>query len=98
MGGIYTPSHRKLAVGRRVPGYSRYMFGYSGHRGLETPVLEKLRMSNCYPETPGVCPDTPDHYVRTFQTVNRTVRIDMDFHKKAVFSGRFDSHGFCRFS
>jgi hypothetical protein len=70
----------------------------SGHRGLETPVPEKLWMSNSYPETPGDCPNTRDHNVRIFRTVNRTVRINMDFHKKAVFSGRFDSHGFCRFS
>jgi hypothetical protein len=74
------------------------MSGYSGHRGPETPVPEKLRMSNSYPETPGDYPDTPDHNVRTFRTVKRTVRINMDFHKKAVFSGRFDSYGFCRFS
>jgi hypothetical protein len=93
MRGIYTPSHKKLTVGWRVPGCSGYMFGYSGHRDPETPVPD--RMSNSDPETPGYCPDTPDHNVRT---LNRTVRINMDFHKKAVFSGRFDSHGFCRFS
>jgi hypothetical protein len=74
------------------------MSGYSEYKGPETPVSEKLRMCNIYPETPGECPDTPDHNVRTFGTVNRTVRINMDFHKNAVFSGRFDSHGFCRFS
>jgi hypothetical protein len=45
-GGIYTPTHRKLAVGRRVPGYSGYISGYSGHRDPETPVPDKLRMSN----------------------------------------------------
>jgi hypothetical protein len=55
-------------------------------------------MSNSYAETPGDCPDTLDHNIWTFRTVNWTVRINMDFHKKAVFSGRFDSHGFCRFS
>jgi hypothetical protein len=71
------------------------MSGYSGHRDSETPVPDKLRMSNSYPETPGDCPDTPDHNVRT---LNQTVRINMDFHKKTVFSGRFDSHGFCGFS
>jgi hypothetical protein len=74
------------------------MSGYSGHRGLETPVPDKLWMSNSYPETLGDCLDTPDHNVRTFWTVNRTVRINLDFHKKAIFSGRLDSHGFCRFS
>jgi hypothetical protein len=66
-------------------------------RGPETLVLEKLQMSNSYPETPGYCPDTPDHNVRIFRTLYRTFRINMDFHKKAIFSGRFDSHGFCRF-
>jgi hypothetical protein len=55
-------------------------------------------MSNTYPETPGDCPDTPDHNIRTFRTLNRRVRINMDFHKKAVFSGKFDSPSFCRFS
>jgi hypothetical protein len=35
------------------------MSGYSEHWGPETLVLEKLRMGNSYPETPGVCPDTP---------------------------------------
>jgi hypothetical protein len=84
-GGIYTLSHRKLAVGRRVSGYSGYMSGYSGHRDPETPVPDKLRMSSSYPETPGDCPDTPDHNVRTFRILNRTVWINMDFHKKAVF-------------
>jgi hypothetical protein len=74
------------------------MSGYSGYRGAETPVPEKLRMSNSYPETPGYCTDTPDHNVRIFRIMNQTVRINMDFHKKAVFSGTFDSHSFCRFS
>jgi hypothetical protein len=41
-GGIYTPSHRKLAVGERVPRYSGYMSGYSGYWGPETPDLEKF--------------------------------------------------------
>jgi hypothetical protein len=41
-GGIYTPSHRKLAVGERVPKYSGYMSGYSGYRGLETPDSEQF--------------------------------------------------------
>jgi hypothetical protein len=36
------------------------MSGYSGHRDPETPVPDKLRMSNSYPETPDDCPDTPD--------------------------------------
>jgi hypothetical protein len=36
------PLSQKLAVGRRIPGYSEYMSGYSGHRSPETPVLEKL--------------------------------------------------------
>jgi hypothetical protein len=85
MGGIYTPTHRKLAVRRRVLGYSGYISGYSGHRDPETPVPDKLRMSNGYPETPGDCPDTPDHNVRTFWILNRTVRINMDFHRTAGF-------------
>jgi hypothetical protein len=42
MGGIYTPSHRKLAVGERVPGYSGFMSGYSGHCGPETPASENF--------------------------------------------------------
>jgi hypothetical protein len=74
------------------------MSGYFEHRDPETPVPDILWMSNSDPETPGYYPDTPDHYIRTFRTLNRTVRINMDFHKKTVFSGRFDSHGFCRFS
>jgi hypothetical protein len=88
---------QKLAVGRRISGYSGYMSGYSGHSGLETLVPEKLQMSNSYSETPSYCPDTPDHNVRIFQTLYRTFRINMDFHKKTIFSGRFDSNGFCRF-
>jgi hypothetical protein len=70
-----TPSHRKLAVGYRVLGDSGYMSGHSGHRGPETPVLEKLQMGNTYPETPGACPDTLDTGIRIFRTMNRTVLI-----------------------
>jgi hypothetical protein len=84
-GGYLYPLSQKLAVGRRIPGYSGYISGYSGHRGLETPVLEKLQMSNSYPEIPGYCPDTPDHNIRIFRTLYRTFRINMDFHKKAIF-------------
>jgi hypothetical protein len=92
------PLSQKLAVGRRIPGYSGYMSGYSGHRSPETPVPEKLQMSNSYPETPGYYPDTPDHNVPIFRTLYRTVRMNKVFHKKAIFSGRSDFHGFCRFS
>jgi hypothetical protein len=67
-GGIYTPSHRKLAVGERVPGYSGYMSGYSGYRGLETLDLEEFTNGE---QLPGdseymsgylghLCPDIPD--------------------------------------
>jgi hypothetical protein len=42
MGGYLYPLSQKLAVGRRIPGYSGYMSGYSEHRGPETPVPEKL--------------------------------------------------------
>jgi hypothetical protein len=97
-GGYLYPLSQKLAVGRRIPGYSGYMSGYSGHRGPDIPVPEKLQMSNSYPDTPGYCPDTPDHSIRIFRTVYRTFPINKDFLKKAIFSGRFDSHGFCRFS
>jgi hypothetical protein len=97
-GGYLYPHSQKLAIGRRIPGYSGYMSGYSGHRGPETPVPEKLQMSNSYPETLGYFSDTPDHNVRIFRTLYRTFRINMDFLKKAIFSGRFDSHSFCRFS
>jgi hypothetical protein len=41
-GGYLYPLSQKLAVGRRIPGYSGYMSGYFGHRGPETLVLEKL--------------------------------------------------------
>jgi hypothetical protein len=97
-GGYLYPHSQKLAVGRRIPGYSGYMSGYSGYRGPETPVPEKLQMSNSYPETPDYCPDTPDHNIWIFGILYRTFWINMDFSKKAIFSGRFYSHGFCRFS
>jgi hypothetical protein len=97
-GGYLYPLSQKLAVGRRIPGYSGYISGYSGHRGPDIPVPEKLQMSNSYPDTPGYCPDTPDHSIRIFQTLYRILRINKDFLKKAIFSGRFDSYGFCRFS
>jgi hypothetical protein len=97
-GGYLYRLSQKRAVGRRIPRYSGYMSGYSGHRGPETPVPEKLQMSNSYSKTPGYCPDTPNHNVRIFRTLDRTVRMNKVFHKKAIFSGRFDSHGFCRFS
>jgi hypothetical protein len=70
-GGYLYPLSQKLTAGRRISGYSRYMSGYSGHRGPETPVPEKLQMSNSYPKTPGYCPDTPDHNVRIFRTLYR---------------------------
>jgi hypothetical protein len=90
-GGYLYPLSQKLTVGRRIPGYSGYMSGYSGHRGPDIPVPEKLQMSNSYP-------DTPDHSMRIFRTLYRTFRINKNFLKKAIFSGRFDSHSFCRFS
>jgi hypothetical protein len=96
--GVFIPLSQKLAVGRRIPGYSGYMSGYSGHRGPDIPVPEKLQISNSYPETPGYCPDTPDHNIRIFRTLYRTFRINKDFLKKTIFSGRFDSLNFCRFS
>jgi hypothetical protein len=42
LGCIYTPSHRKLAVGERVLGYSGYISGYSGHWVSDIPDLEKF--------------------------------------------------------
>jgi hypothetical protein len=41
-GGYLYPLSQKLALGRRIPEYSGYMSGYSGHRSPETPVPEKL--------------------------------------------------------
>jgi hypothetical protein len=72
--GYLYPLSQKLAVGRRVPGYSGYMSGYSGHLGLETPNQRVLRIGNSNSETPGIRSDTPDS-VRTFQIVTRTLGV-----------------------
>jgi hypothetical protein len=66
-GVIYTPSHRKLAVGERVPGYSGCMSGLSGHWGPETPDSENFTDREQLPGDSGymsgysgrLCPDIP---------------------------------------
>jgi hypothetical protein len=55
-------------------------------------------MGNSYLDTSVVCPDTPDIGVRTFRTRTGQSGYNMKFHRKVVFSGRFDCDGFCRFS
>jgi hypothetical protein len=69
MGGIYTLSHKKLAVGERVPGYSRYMSGYSGYWGQDTPDSEKFTDGEQLPRDSGdvwiLCPDIPVQYPDT---------------------------------
>jgi hypothetical protein len=67
-GGIYTPSHRKLAVGESVPGYSGYISGYSGHWGSDTLDSENFTDGEQLPEdsryisgySGRLCPDIPD--------------------------------------
>jgi hypothetical protein len=76
MGGIYSPSHRKLAVGERVPGYSGYISGYSRHFCSDIPDIEQLWTRNSYPETPGIYPDTPDIFIRIFRTRIRTLQVE----------------------
>jgi hypothetical protein len=45
-GGYLYPVAQKLAVGRRVLGYSGYMYEYSGHLGPDTPDQRVLRTGN----------------------------------------------------
>jgi hypothetical protein len=93
------PLTQKLAVGRAIPGNSGYMSGYSGHRCPETPDQCVLRTGNSNPETPGICPDTPDTLSGHSGLGLGHSELDNEFHRKSLFlSGRIVSHGFCGFS
>jgi hypothetical protein len=69
----------------------------SGHMGPETPDSENFTDGKQLPEDSGymsgysgrLCPDIPYKCPDT---------PGFEFHKKAVCSGRFDFHSFCRFS
>jgi hypothetical protein len=96
--GYLYPLSQKLAVGRRVPGYSGYMSGYSGHLGPETPDQRVLRTGNSNSETPGIRPNIRDSLSGHSGHLHGHSGLDSEFHRKPLFSGRIVSHGFCRFS
>jgi hypothetical protein len=79
------PLTQKLAVGKRVPGYSGYMSGYSGHLGPDTPDQRVLRTGNSNSETPGICPDTPDTLSGYSELEPGHSGLDREFHKKSLF-------------
>jgi hypothetical protein len=85
MGEYLYPLSQKLAVGRRVPGYSGYMSGYSGHLGLDTPDQRVLRTSNSNSETPGTRPDTPDTLSGYSGLEPGHSGLDSEFHRKSLF-------------
>jgi hypothetical protein len=87
-GGIYTPFHRKLANGERVPGYSGYMFGYSRHSDSDTPDSEQFTDGEHLPRDSGILWTSLSGYSEPGPGHSGFSR---EFHKKAVYSGRFDS-------
>jgi hypothetical protein len=82
-GGYLYPLSQKLAIGRRVPGYSGYMsVVYSGHLGPDTPDQRVLRIVNSNSETPDICSDTPD----TLSGLEPGHSgLDSEFHRKPLF-------------
>jgi hypothetical protein len=97
MGYLYL-SHKKTSRWQRVPGYSRYMSGYSGHQGLDTPDQRVLRTGNSNSETSGIRPDTPDTLSGHSGLESGHSELDSEFHRKPLFTGRIVCHGFCMFS
>jgi hypothetical protein len=75
MGGIYTPSHRKLAVGKRVSGYSGFMSGYSKHWGPEPPDSENFTDGEQLSGDSEYISGYFDISVRIFRIGIRTLRV-----------------------
>jgi hypothetical protein len=89
---LYRLKH-EVALKRGLAYLSRYNSGWFCHR---------------YPETPGICPDTPDIGVRRLRTSEFCGPVTVTWRLRVYvrilrtlcpdISGRIVSHGFCRFS
>jgi hypothetical protein len=83
--GVFIPPLTETSRWRRVPGYSEYMFGYSGHLDLDTPDQRVLPTGNSNSEIPGTRPDTPDRVSGHSGLEPEHFGLDSEFDRKFLF-------------